>query len=369
MNLRSTLLAIACAAVSMTGCVVTNSSGTGGAPLYSECSTLSSCDLNATRCQDFSINWGSGVASSSICTIACATDANCPIGPNGQNGYCTTTAVLGNSMQTCLPRCYTNNDCDPGWSCLDAQQLSTGAQVPYGTRVCVPGEPPASSTMYQSCNNDLKNCSADATRCQYFAADWGAGAVSTTLCTVACAGDAFCPIGANGQYGYCAPYGFLGNNMQTCVPRCYTNADCQAGSTCLDSTQLSTHSTEPAGTRLCVPGSGAGVPRQKAYDICTTLTECDTGLTRCEQLDAKLPNSNNMASQSICTIACASDAVCPLSLNGQNGYCAPAGVVGNTMQVCVERCTTDAQCGYGFRCADMKDIPSLPFGVAICVPY
>lgn len=367
MNLRATLLVFACSAVSMAGCVVTDNTPSGGLPVYSSCGTLSDCSVDSTRCQDFSVNWGSGVATDAICTIACASDANCPVGPNGQQGFCAVGSFLGNDMQTCLPRCYSNSDCDTGFSCLDAQQLSTGTSVPYGTRVCVPGQPPASSTMYETCGT-LSNCSSDATRCQYFAADWGAGAVATNLCTVACASDAYCPIGANGQFGFCAPFGFLGNNMQTCVPRCYTNADCETGSSCLDSSQLSTSNLAPYGTRVCVPGTGANVPKQAAYDICSTLSDCASGLTRCEQLDAKLPNSTTTAAQNICTVACSSDANCPGSHNGQAGYCAAGGVV-SSMQVCVERCSLDADCGYGFRCADMKDIPNLPYGVNICVPY
>jgi hypothetical protein len=117
--------------------------------------------------------------------------------------------------------------------------------------------PPATDpTIYADCLS-LANCGFASNVCQYFAVAYSPapdGLAEAQICTVTCASDASCPFGFNGQIGFCAPYGMIGNERPACVPRCFTDNDCAPDLICLDASQLTTGGFLPIGTLLCVPG-------------------------------------------------------------------------------------------------------------------
>lgn len=229
---------------------------------------------------------------------------------------------------------------------------------------CVIDNPAA----YDPCKT-AKDCSgALADVCITLDQNWGGGVIATnSICTSkVCSNDTGCSLSANGNRGYCSLNSIMNAPANTCFERCYYDGDCSPGFVCAGSKDVF---GLPTGEQICVPkGSGGTVAPKDAYTTCTSLSQCDPGLTLCEELSPKWDTDPGVFALSICTVNCVSDNNCPNSANGELGYCAQMSDVSN-MQVCVERCNVQADCRPGFLCAPMSTVTGLPESSdSICLP-
>lgn len=229
---------------------------------------------------------------------------------------------------------------------------------------CVVNNPSA----YDPCKT-VKDCSGPyADVCQLVTQSWSVGGTATdAICTsTICNADESCSLSANGSYGYCSLVSILGTPPSTCFERCYYSGDCSPGFTCADGKDVP---GLRSGEQICVPQGTGVVSLKDAYTTCTALSQCSAGLTRCEELSPKWDNTPSTFALSVCTVACANDSVCPLSANGESGFCAQMSDISD-MQVCVERCNVPADCRPGFICAPMSTVTGLPENPSdsLCLP-
>lgn len=245
--------------------------------------------------------------------------------------------------------------------------VSFAALAVLGTG-CVTDNPYA----YQACKTSRDCSGLDADTCVGVTQNWGGGdVVSNGVCTTyACSSDYDCARSHNNELGYCSKNAILGTDPFVCYERCYYDADCATGFVCATSYEVY---GLRAGESICVPQPG-GVyvpPPLEPYSYCNYDDDCyaNGGTTDyCVTYDPKWINQTVSAALEMCTVECTFDSDCPLSRNGDAGYCAPQDSVTDG-QVCVERCAASNECDVGFICTQMRDLAGLPNSTeGICAP-
>lgn len=160
------------------------------------------------------------------------------------------------------------------------------------------------------------------------ATPWPAGGFCTRLCT----GDGDC--GAN---AICGAFDGLGTTV--CYPKCCSADACPDGMECVD------HFVSTAiGQTACLPGTASAADG----DPCDTFGDCSEG-SMCYRDSLIFPDGQ--CARLDCTVG--DDATCA---SGGDGKCLNLVWIqpGGALDVCVDRCTSDADCRMsdGYRCFD-----------------
>jgi hypothetical protein len=255
----------------------------------------------------------------------CASDDECPTGPNGEAPLVCVTAAEpdifgagGPQGGYCTAPCRTQEDC-PALDALSGCALRDAAGDGYCVSLCQAGDGGV------KCN--------------------GPAATEETLRAQACL-----PPGAAST-----------NNIGVCIPVCQSDADCGAGLFC---------NQDVSGAGLCSATAPVGGDIGAACTTETSATDCKSGF--CLGLGSEPPAS---FCSSVCTFGLFESGCgfTPASGVPQEAYCAqPTAIDGapGDLGFCVELCDEASDCGQaGWLCAEL-----LPEGQVLlgrqgeCVP-
>lgn len=116
-------IGVACAARYSAGCV---SSDDAVIPVYEPCFTTRECEPIADRCFQVSVDYGTHVATSGICSMSCSDDFDC-LPP----GACLS---LEGEQPICYLRCRSDFDCPTDFSCISTLGPTTFDPIclPFG---------------------------------------------------------------------------------------------------------------------------------------------------------------------------------------------------------------------------------------------
>lgn len=93
--------------------------------IYETCDFDSDCEAATDGCFGVTVNYGTHVASDNMCSLNCASHAECI-----DNGRC--YDVGGSGVFICYQSCFDDLDCPAFWSCI-----STVGGVPFDA-ICLP---------------------------------------------------------------------------------------------------------------------------------------------------------------------------------------------------------------------------------------
>lgn len=172
------------------------------------------------------------------------------------------------------------------------------------------------------------------------------------MCTSGCTTDASCPVDRFGTNGRCLS--FNGGRDFSCWQACSLGAggsECPFGYDCFDNDGVS--SFPP----ICLPDRTGPTPTQRPYASCTSTAQC---------LDATTCLSVNTRGDRMCTDSCTIDASCPRDRFGTQARC--LSFDGGANFTCWQACNLSAggtECEAGFACFDNDGVTSFP---PICLP-
>jgi len=359
-----------------------------GADTGGSCTDSGECKSAANQNKFCQTEWPGG-----YCASTCTADTDCQGGGRCQGGFC-------------MDSCTANLDCRGGtdYRCLD--------YFGDGQRVCVPNNPTpfgAACTMNSDCTPSL----VGAALCLLAEDDFPGG-----YCTSGCLGDEQCPAGTfcriepNAPDGLCVPtcgtnadcqvggrsttyecYDSVGGTQDHCWPTasgaglpgdaCANRQACAGGQEgfCIDPPVWSDGYCTQVCQVTCPTGSHcAGIFGGACVSDCTATSDCRPGYT-CRDIDTDqvnecLPSATGAgAVGDACTqlADCSGDAdgacITEDATTGEfaGGYCTlfcdvnacPAGAVcaedGGMNRLCLDTCTTAADCRTGYSCSQITD--------------
>ena len=245
------------------------------------------------------------------CSGACIDDSDCL---GGSTCQLTNPSDPQNSGSICVQSCTANTDCrTPDYECYDFFGGGTNACAPVASGT---GPVGGACTGYGSCAGGQDGlCLLNS--------DFADG-----YCSVTCTTDADCSAGS-----HCLETAGL------CIDDCTTTADCRAnGYECFDAVEMD-------GVSECWP-SGTG--SQGTGESCAGVYECDGGQqANCfTLLDSDGDQIGDLEFDGgYCSQACTTDAEC-----GVDGHCS---AFGGNVESCLSNCTTDADCRTNYLCVDI----------------
>jgi hypothetical protein len=289
------------------------------------CAADADCRAGYT-CQDF---FGAGVsvcapAAGSTPGAACAQDTDCVAGIGGRicqadlpGGYCvagcqTDAGCPAGSVceqGACLDSCATNTDCRADYECYNAFGSTRPVCGPVANGAGVVGS--ACTAIADCAGGQRGTCLNDD--------QWTGGYCLVTGC------DAQNPCAAGSHCGFIDQ----ATNKGSCVADCTVDTDCRgAGYACSNG--------DMAGASECLP-SATGTGAVGA--ACAALTDCAGGQLGFCFTEATQPDFLG----GYCSIDCTDSGMCPAG-----AACLTVGQQGE--RVCLDSCTSDAQCRNGYSC-------------------
>jgi hypothetical protein len=172
------------------------------------------------------------------------------------------------------------------------------------------------------------------------------------MCTAGCTSDASCPLDRFGSNGRCLS--FNGGADFSCWQACAAGgggSECPFGYDCLTTDGTSTFPP------ICLPVRAAPTPTQRPYESCATTSECQSA-TECLSI--------NTRGDRMCTDFCTTDASCPADRYGYQARC--MSFDGGGTFTCWQACQLSAggaECAPGYGCFDSDGSSSFP---PICLP-
>jgi hypothetical protein len=219
----------------------------------------------------------------------------------------------------CYHGCATDLDCLAGNSCIPI----TGGAVGH---VCMPGSPVAGGQpTYASCNGGL-TCATDTCISVSTAMTTGG-----SFCSDICSSSSECAGVGTALGAACLMLASAPSSPFVCYPGCATDANCQAGTSCIPI-------TGGAVGHVCMPGTAVAAARPD-YDMCAVSSDCQSDVCA---LTTVTTTSGGTLSGHQCTRACASSSEC----GDRNGMGAACLMIAGTASAfyCYQGCTLDSDC-------------------------